>query len=994
MVLLLNLTASGQVLINEICADNGGVLSPGGTKPDYVELYNAGTSSVTLSNWFLTDDNTVPKKWGFPNTATIAAKGHVVVWLDTTNNYPGFVSTNFSFRSSGEEIGLYQGSTKKDSLVFGRQLKNNVLCRYPSGGALWTLGLPTPGATNKYVVLGTPLALRINEIMATNSLGDDWLELYNPATNPPVNIGGMVFSDTNTATGRAGVFTNSFIDSGDFMIFLCSGDTLRGDHLGFKLSSTLGETITLYASNRITIVDKISFGPQQRDHSYGRLPDGGTNLFSFDTNRTTQGGPNDWLSLTNIVVNEILTHTDPPFEDAFELFNPTDQPVDISDWWVSNSRDVPLKFHIPAGTVIPAGGYKLFFEQVGSATPGFNRSGTGSNPDFTFNSAHGDEFVLTAGSSTAAVTGARNVRVIPASANAVAFTRYVKSNGGTDLVPESQRTFGHDNPPTIADFRLSTGLPNAYPLVGPLVITEIMYNPPDVISGGITNDNALDEYVELTSLTNGVLRLYDIDYPTNTWHLEGGVGYTFPTNISVAPKGTILLVNFDPVTNLTQVAAFRSKYNLSTNTPMFGPYAGKLNNSGDSVELYKPDPVQVPPHPDAGYVPSILVEKVKYDNTNGWTLGAKGTGQSLQRVSLTGYANDATNWVAAYPGPGTIVVPDPPAVAPQIATQPSTTFVIQGTTGLFSVEATGTAPLHYQWRFNANPIPGANASSYTVASALPENTGYYDVVITNQAGTATSDSAFLLVLVPPYFVTQPSSQAAAQGTTVTLGVYVTGTEPLNYQWQFSPVGGSFADLAGKTDPTLTLGNVQDANAGNYRVMANNFAGQATSAVAALTIGTPPQIVTQPQDQFVTAGTTVTLTLSSSGTSPIVCQWRKDGVDVSDVHTTDLVLHNVQTNDSGSYQAVLTNSFGSVTSVVALVSVAAPPYLLSLQKMTNGSTSVLFDGTAGHVYELQGTTNFVDWSVIKRFTNSLGRETITDLTSTNLPFRVYRGVLAP
>jgi hypothetical protein len=188
--------------------------------------------------------------------------------------------------------------------------------------------------------------------------------------------------------------------------------------------------------------------------------------------------------------------------------------------------------------------------------------------------------------------------------------------------------------------------------------------------------------------------------------------------------------------------------------------------------------------------------------------------------------------------------------------------------------------------------------------------------------------------------------------------------------------------------------VQTANAGKYRVVANNFAGQAISAAATLTIGIPPQIVTQPQNQFVTAGTTVTLTLSSTGTGPITCQWRKDGFDISDVHTVDLVLHNVQTNDSGSYQAILTNSFGSVTSAVALVSVAAPPYLLSLQKMTNGSTSVLFDGTAGHVYELQGTTNFVNWSVIKRFTNSLGRETVTDLTSTNFPFRVYRGVLVP
>ena len=586
------------------------------------------------------------------------------------------------------------------------------------------------------------------------------------------------------------------------------------------------------------------------------------------------------------------------------------------------------------------------------------------------------------------------MRPIAAASHGIAFTRYVKSDGGTDLVPESHNTFGHDNPTTIQDFRLSTGLPNAYPMVGPLVISEVMFNPPDIISGGITNDNSLDEYIELTSITNGILRLYDPDFPTNAWHIEGGVTYWFPTNISMSATSTILLVNFDPKTNLTQLAAFRSKYQLGTNIPMFGPYSGKLNNSGDTIELYKPDPVQDPPHPDAGYTPQILVEKIKYDKSDAPAAAAKGTGLSLQRVSLTGYANDMTNWAAATPGPGIIGIPQPPAVAPQITTQPNGTFAVQGGTGTFIVEASGTAPLSYQWRFNGTPIPGATASTYTINTTQASDTGNYDVVVSNEAGLATSSSAFLLVLSPPFFTAQPTSQSAAPGASVTFGVSATGTEPISYQWQFAPSGGGWSDLPGKTDPTLVINNVQAVNAGSYRVVGNNFAGQSMSAAAILTVGTPPQIVTQPQNQFVAEGATVTLTLTSSGSGPIACQWRKDGVDISDAHTSDLVLQHVKATDSGAYQAILTNSFGSVTSVVALVSVAAPPYLLSVQKLGNGSVSVQFDGTVGHVYELQGTTNFVNWSVIKRFTNSAGHEAITDLSATNLPFRVYRGVLTP
>src|SRR5205814_2302032 len=114
-----------------------------------------------------------------------------------------------------------------------------------------------------------------------------------------------------------------------------------------------------------------------------------------------------------------------------------------------------------------------------------------------------------AGSAAAAVTGARNMRDIPAAANGVSFLRYVKSNGGTDLVPQSRRTFGVDNPATVADFRLSTGQSNAYPLVGPLVMSEIMYHPPDIVVGGVTNDNTLDEYIEFISTSQTTLPLFD-----------------------------------------------------------------------------------------------------------------------------------------------------------------------------------------------------------------------------------------------------------------------------------------------------------------------------------------------------------------------------------------------------------------------------------------------------------------------------------------------------
>src|SRR5207247_4776779 len=87
------------------------------------------------------------------------------------------------------------------------------------------------------------------------------------------------------------------------------------------------------------------------------------------------------------------------------------------------------------------------------------------------------------------------VRFGPAE-NAVPFGRY-ETSAGADFTALSLRTFGADNPATVEQFRTGAGLPNAYPLVGPLVIHEIMYHPPDLVLGGTTNDNDRDEFIEL-----------------------------------------------------------------------------------------------------------------------------------------------------------------------------------------------------------------------------------------------------------------------------------------------------------------------------------------------------------------------------------------------------------------------------------------------------------------------------------------------------------------
>ena len=206
----------------------------------------------------------------------------------------------------------------------------------------------------------------------------------------------------------------------------------------------------------------------------------------------------------------------------------------------------------------------------------------------------------------------------------------------------SVRSFGHDDPTSLADFRLGTGTNNPYPRIGPVVIAQIMYHPPD--NG--TNDNTLDEFIELRNISGASVPLYDPLAATNTWRLRDAVDFDFPQSISLPANGRLLLVSFDPVNSPLQLAAFRSKYGVDGAMPVYGPYGGKLANGDDKVELYKPD------NPDAGFVPYVLVDRVHYFDVAPWTAVADGTGAALLRVSLTGFGNDPTNWTAVVPNFG------------------------------------------------------------------------------------------------------------------------------------------------------------------------------------------------------------------------------------------------------------------------------------------------------------------------------------------------------
>src|SRR5690606_13530518 len=111
----------------------------------------------------------------------------------------------------------------------------------------------------------------------------------------------------------------------------------------------------------------------------------------------------------------------------------------------------------------------------------------------------------------------------------------------------------------LAEFRSGTGAPNTGPKVGPVVINEVHYHPPEIVVG---ENNVVDEFIELHNITPITVPLYDPAFPTNHWRLRDGISYRFQDNPSIPPYAYALVVSFNPATDQTTANAFRAKFGV------------------------------------------------------------------------------------------------------------------------------------------------------------------------------------------------------------------------------------------------------------------------------------------------------------------------------------------------------------------------------------------------------------------------------------------------
>lgn len=169
---------------------------------------------------------------------------------------------------------------------------------------------------------------------------------------------------------------------------------------------------------------------------------------------------------------------------------------------------------------------------------------------------------------------------------------------------------------------------------------------------------------------------------------------------------------------------------------------------------------------------------------------------------------------------------------PAISTQPASLTVAAGQNATFTVTASGTAPLSYQWMDNGNSITGATSATYTTAATTAAQSGsQFTVVVSNLAGSVTSNTATLSVATLPSITDQPNNETVTEGHVATFTVSASGTAPLSYQWLTNGNNISGANSATYTIPAAN----QVQNGSQFTVAVSNAAGTVISNSATLTV---------------------------------------------------------------------------------------------------------------------------------------------------------------
>ena len=666
----------------------------------------SSSTPLTLYDWYDADQSHAGRDWvlhtylpartNIVKQQLIAANLYSSVTAPAFNQHGGSITAGFElsittppgticYTLDGSDPRMFGGGISGDALIYGGAPielteSTHVKARAYSGGVWSALNEAEFLFDGQPVVAGPVVITEINyapydptpEELAIDSAfvaaDFEFVEIKNISADAVDLIGmhftkGITYNQTVSASLGAGAHAVVVSNASAFNARYGGGATVLGEFTGILNSN--GERLQM-----LGLFDKVLLNFEYNDAGGwpGKADGKGATIVLEDATVIPWSGQQhseyledsgNWRSsaeyggspgsdgiapVTDIVINEVLTHTDIPLIDTIELYNTTDQIVNVGGWFLSDewgwassfSNGDYKKFQIPFGTEIGPYGYLIFDEDDFNVLP--------ADPlDFALNGAHGDDVWLMKADGAGNLTHFVDHVEFNAAANGESFGRWPNGSGG--MYPMEARTLNGDN----------AGSQPRSP--DDIIISEIMYNVSDPDGpGGVDSDDL--EFIEIFNTTNQAINLSQwLDNPPDTpqyladWRLRGGVDMEFDLGVTIAAYSTLVVLSFDPdkIDNADRVTAFQTHYGIDASVALAGGFRGQLNNGGELLQLQRPDS---PPLEETDFVPHYIEDQVEYDNVAPWPTSPDGGGESLNRDDSHFWGNDSASWNAAAPTPG------------------------------------------------------------------------------------------------------------------------------------------------------------------------------------------------------------------------------------------------------------------------------------------------------------------------------------------------------
>ena len=399
-----------------------------------------------------------------------------------------------------------------------------------------------------------------------------------------------------------------------------------------------------------------------------------------------------------VVIEEILANSGPSAGDWIELHNRTSAAIDISGWFLSDDGTNLQKYRIPAGTVLAAGGYVVFYEATN-----FGPASTDPGRLVCFGLSDIGETAYLSSAANNVLTDYRTQESFGPSIEGVTIGNIYKASSDTfNFVPLATPTPGDAN---------------SGARIGPIVITEIHYQPSATAPADA-------EFIELMNVSGDPVTLYDAATAAS-WRMTDGILFDFPsaTPLTMQPNQRIVLTR--------SLSQFDATYTVPSGTIVYQWTSGHLSNLGEQIQLSRPGAF------DALNVQQYArVDRVNYSSLAPWPTAAAGKGPSLSKVSVGNYGNDFTNWTTAAPSPGDATPIN--ASAPSITTSTLADGLTRSPYTQTLIETGGTAPLNWSISLGSTP-PGLTLSSAGVLSGIPTSAGTFNFTVRLNDGVGLTD---------------------------------------------------------------------------------------------------------------------------------------------------------------------------------------------------------------------------------------------------------------